>query len=81
MITGKATRREERDKGVDETQTPICFGSYNIRNFRNRALKLALRGMSQTNLNLGFLQETNITDRVYTYGSVGYSTVATDVPI
>ena len=36
---------------------PIRFGTYNIRNGRNRGLELALREMSQANMDLGIFQE------------------------
>ena len=39
-----------------------------------------MRGVSQTNLDLGVLQETNITDVFYTCRWDGYIIVATDVP-
>ena len=58
----------------------IRLGSYNIRNGRNLGLELVLRGMSQANLDLEVLQETNITDGVYVHGSDGYSIIAMDVP-
>ena len=58
---------------MDKTWTPIQFGSYNIQKGRNRGLESAMRGVSQANLDLGVLQETNITDGVYTCGSTGYS--------
>ena len=61
-------------------RTPIRFGSYNIQNFQNGGLKPALRGLSQDNLDLGVLQETNIIDGVYIRGSGGYMVIATDVP-
>ena len=35
----------------------IRFGTYNIRNGRNGGLELALRGMSQANMDLGIFQE------------------------
>ena len=60
---------------------PIRFGTYNIRNERNRGLELALRGMSQAIMYLGIFQETKVIIGVYTRGSDGYSVVATDVPI
>ena len=41
---------------------------------------MALRGMSQANMDLGILQETKITDGIYTRGSDGYSVIATDAP-
>ena len=41
---------------------------------------MALRGMSQANMDLGILQETKITDGIYTYGSAGYSVIAMDAP-
>ena len=55
-----ATRRGERADGVDKKKTPIRFGLYNIKNVRKVGLESALRGMSQDNLDLGVLQETNI---------------------
>ena len=37
--------------------------------------------MSQANLDLVSLQETNITDGIFTHRSTGYSVVAMDAPI
>ena len=37
-------------------------------------------GMSQANMDLGILQETKLTDGIYTHGSAGYSVIATDAP-
>ena len=59
---------------------PIRFVIYNIRNRRNGRLEAALRGMSQANMDLGILQETKLTDGIYTRRSAGYSVVATDAP-
>ena len=59
---------------------PIRFGTYNIRNGRKGGLESALRGMSQANMDLGILQETKITNGVYTRGSAGYKVIATDAP-
>ena len=59
----------------------IKFSTYNIRNGRNRGLKLALRGMSLANIDLEIFQETKITDGMYTHGLAGYSIVVTDAPI
>ena len=61
-------------------KVPIIFGTYNIRNGRNGGLEAALPGMSQSNMDLGILQETKLTDGIYTRGSAGYSVVATDAP-
>ena len=36
--------------------------------------------MSQANMDLGILQETKITNSVYTRGSAGYKVIATDAP-
>ena len=47
------------------------FGTYNIRNGRNRGLESALRGMSQDNMDLGIFQETKVTDGIYTRRSAG----------
>ena len=60
---------------------PIRFGTYNIRNGCNGGLEAALREMSQANMDLGILQETKLTDRIYTRRLAGYSVVATDAPI
>ena len=48
---------------------PISFGIYNIRNSLNRVLNLALRGVSQANMDLGIFQETKITDGIHIRGS------------
>ena len=60
---------------------PIRFGTYNIRNRSNGGLEAALWGMSQANMDLDILQETKLTDGIYTRGSAGYSVVAMDAPI
>ena len=49
---------------------PIRFSTYNIRNSRKVGLDTALRGMSQDNMDLGILQETKLTDGIYTRGSI-----------
>ena len=61
-------------------KVPIRFGTYNIRNGRKGGLEMALRGMSQANMDLGILQETKLTDGIYTRESAGYSVIATDTP-
>ena len=59
-------------------KVPIRFGTYNIRNGHNGGLKAALWGVSQAKMDLGILQETKLTDGIYTRGSAGYSAVVTD---
>ena len=59
---------------------PIKFGTYNIRNGWNGGLEAAIRGMEQANIDMGFMQETKITNGVYTRASAGYRVVATDAP-
>ena len=59
---------------------PIKFGTYNIRNGRGGGLEAALRAMEQGNMDIGFLQETKLTDGIYTRASAGYRVVATDAP-
>ena len=59
---------------------PIRFGIYNIRNGRNGGLELALRGMSQANMDLDIFQETKVTDSIYNRESAGYSILAMDAP-
>ena len=61
-------------------KVPIRFGTYNICNGRNGGLEESLRGVTQANMDLGILQETKLTDRIYTRGSAGYSVVTTESP-
>ena len=56
----------------------IRFRVYNIRNVRNRGFESALRGISQTNMDLGVFQETKVTKVMYTRESSGYMVVATE---
>ena len=58
----------------------IRFGTYNIRNGRNRGLDSALQGVAQDNMDLVIFQDTKCTDVIYTRVSAGYSVVATDAP-
>ena len=59
---------------------PIRFGTYSIRNGQKGGLEMALRGIFHANMDLGILQETKLTDGIYTRGSAGYSVIATDAP-
>ena len=43
-------------------------------------MELALRGISQANMDLGIFQETKCKDGIYTRESAGYRVVATDAP-
>ena len=54
------------NRGPTEEEVPIKSGTYNIRNGPNGGLEAALRGMEQANLDMGILQETKITNGVYT---------------
>ena len=58
----------------------IRFGTYNNCNGRKGGLEMALRGMSQANMDLGILQETKLTYGIYTRRLAGYSVIATDAP-
>ena len=49
----------------------IRFGFYNIRNGRNSGLEFAMCRMDEININLGVLQETKVTEGVYTCISDG----------
>ena len=68
------------NRGSTEEEVPIKSGTYNIRNGRNGGLETAIRGMEQANLDMGIMQDTKITDGVYTRASAGYRVVATDAP-
>ena len=58
----------------------IRSGSCNMWNVCNAGLKSALHGMSQSNMDLVILQETNITGSVYMRSLAGFIVVATDSP-
>ena len=60
-----------------EGQTPIRFSTYNIWNRRNGGLESALRGMGQTNVDVGVFQETKLTEGIYTQKPSGYKVVTT----
>ena len=51
-------------EGGGKVQTTIRFGTYNIWNGRNGGLESALRGMGQTNVDVGVFQETKLTDGI-----------------
>ena len=68
------------NRGSTDEEVPIKFGTYNIRNGRNGGLEAALRGMAQSNIDLGVFQETKCTDGVHTRALDGYRVVATDAP-
>ena len=59
---------------------PIHFGTYNIRNGRNRGLESALSETSLANIYLGLFQQTKRTKRVYMRESSGYKVVAMEAP-
>ena len=56
----------------------VRFGTYNIQNRFNGGCEAVLRRMSQVNVDLGLLQETKITDRVYTRDSAGFLVILAD---
>ena len=64
-------------EGGGEGQTPIRFSTYNIWNRRNGGLESALRGMGQTNVDVGVFQETKLTEGIYTQKPSGYKVVTT----
>ena len=66
--------------GSTRGRKSIRFFTYNICNGLNGGLDLALRGMSQSDKDLGIFQEIKLTDGVYTCGSSGYSVVTMDAP-
>ena len=61
-------------------KVPIRLGTSNSRNGCNGGLEAALQGMSKANMDLGILQETKLTDGIYTRRSARYSVVTTDAP-
>ena len=64
--------------GSTRGRAPIRFDTYNIYNGRNGRLELALRGISQANLDLGIFKKTKLKGRFYTRGSARYSFVTRD---
>ena len=59
-------------------KVPIMFSTYNIRNSRNGELDSVLRGVSQSNMDLGIFQETKVINGIYTRGLSGCIVIATD---
>ena len=51
--------------GSTKKEVPIRFGTYNIRNGRNRGMEPALWVMSQANMDLGIFQETKCIALLY----------------
>ena len=60
---------------------PICFGIYNIRNRQSGGLELAVRGMVQSNVDVGVFQKTKLADSIYIQGLAGYKVIAKPAPI
>ena len=67
-------------QGVVRPTRLIRFGGYNIRNGWNGGLESALRGMSQSNMDLGVFQETKLTKYIYMRESSGYRVVVIEAP-
>ena len=67
-------------EGGGGRQTLIRFGVYNIWNRRNGGLESVLRGMEQTNADVGMLQEEKLTAGIYTWGSSEYRVITTRAP-
>ena len=75
-VPGYSIGRRRRGGG----RTPIRFRTYNIRNGQNCGLELALRGVGQSNVDVGVFQETKLTDGIYTRILAGYKVVAMPLP-
>ena len=56
----------------------IVIGTWNIQNGRNTRLETALRALGVVGVDIGFLQETKLTDGIYTRFSSEYHVLATD---
>ena len=67
-------------EGKGGGQMLICFGPYNIRIGWNSGLELALRGVSQENVDVGVFQETKLTEGIYTQKVTGCKVVARPAP-
>ena len=57
----------------------ISVASWNIRSGRNGGLESACRAMDSMGVGIGVLQETKITNDIYTRSASGYAVVATNV--
>ena len=65
---------------LDKKEEVVRFGAYNIQNSCNGILKSALCGIDQVKIDLGLLQDTNITDRVYARVYMVFCVVVLDSP-
>ena len=77
--TGVSTKEQwgRRVEAVKKLEV-IRFGTYNIRNRCNVGLESELLRIAWVNVDLGLLQETKITDDVYTQESARFRVVALD---
>ena len=64
---------------TDESGT-FSIATWNIRSGRAGGLISATRALDSLNVHIGFLQETKITDGIYSRASHGYSIVASNAP-
>ena len=63
---------------VKDGNTVIIFGTYNIQNVKSDGIKSAMREMKQANMNLGFLEDTKVTNRVHMRLLEGYQVLTAD---
>ena len=69
---------EEEPTPASRDRTKICLATWNIQNGRASRLEQALRAMDLMGVDVGFLQETKLTNGVYTRRSSGYNVFATE---
>jgi len=62
------------------TTPTFSVATWNIRNGRNGGIESACRALGSLNVDIAVLQETKLTNGIYTRNSSGYSIVASDAP-
>ena len=67
---------KERRRDRRGPKKVVRFFTYNILSIRNRGLESVMRRLAQVQVDCGVLQETKLTDRVYTRESRGFLVIA-----
>jgi exonuclease III len=65
---------------TEDSETTFSVVTWNIRNGRNGGIESACRALAQMKANIAVLQETKLTQGIYTRHSSGFSVVASEAP-
>jgi hypothetical protein len=74
--TAEATATNPLESPPDTVE--LVIGTWNIQNGRNKRLETALQALGVVGVDIGFLQETKLTDGIYRRFSLDYHVLATN---